>query len=658
MLKSRQVCSLWSKHSHLCKPSSLCFLSTSNQHHNDDDFLEKSIIPTMHFQRSMPRLPIPKLEDTVERYLNAQKPLLTTEEWMEAKDVADHFRDYEGRSLHSLLDELDYTKLGDSSYISEPWFDMYLRDRRSVVLNHNPFILTTDDPHTTDQLTRASKLIHNALRFKKSLDNSVLKPDVFHLNPKRSETKYFQRLAKYTPQDYSWYIAYLFNAYPLDMSQYKNLFNSTRVPWTEKDKLKSSPEGRQILVIRNGNMYLFDAIKPTGSLVSKDDIHKNLYEIMTKSNEKVAHPLPVMTSEHRDTWAAVRYYLEQDPTNAELLDKVDSALFGVFLDDEDCNDEFDATRMFLYGDDGSSRWFDKSFHMAISKNAKMAINFEHSWGDGVAVVRFLNETIEASAKDTFVPSGSADGETTVQELNFNIDEVSEKYIEGAQAVHIERTSGLKLSASRTEGFGSKDLKPNKLSPDSMIQLAFQMAYYRQNGKFVPTYESASTAGFKHGRTETLRPCTVETVACCEAFEPTHSAGPEEMMSLLKEASTKHSKLTKEALMGQGFDRHLFAMKKLAEDCERYVELFDDDAYKNLNSIILSTSTVFSPNIQMGGFAPVTPNGYGISYIVHEDWCGCNATSYPDSPDVNEFTELVSSSLRDIQAVVEGRNFKI
>jgi len=27
-----------------------------------------------------------------------------------------------------------------------PWFDMYLRDRRSVVLNHNPFMMLRDDP--------------------------------------------------------------------------------------------------------------------------------------------------------------------------------------------------------------------------------------------------------------------------------------------------------------------------------------------------------------------------------------------------------------------------------------------------------------------------------------------------------------------------------
>ena len=77
-----------------------------------------------------------------------------------------------------------------------------------------------------------------------------------------------------------------------------------------------------------------------------------------------------------------------------------------------------------------------------------------------------------------------------------------------------------------------------------------MAYYRQNGKHAATYESCSTAAFKNGRTETIRPCTVATVACAEAFEPSHNASVGEMKSLLKESSDMHNKLTKEAAMGK------------------------------------------------------------------------------------------------------------
>lgn len=67
--------------------------------------------------------------------------------------------------------------------------------------------------------------------------------------------------------------------------------------------------------------------------------------------------------------------------------------------------------------------------MAISKNAKMAINFEHAWGDGVAVVRFLNETVQASSSDTYTPNENADALLTVQKLDFDLDNKMKTAIE-------------------------------------------------------------------------------------------------------------------------------------------------------------------------------------------------------------------------------------
>lgn len=38
-------------------------------------------MPTYYFQKSLPRLPIPKIEKTLERYLEAQRPILSDEEY-------------------------------------------------------------------------------------------------------------------------------------------------------------------------------------------------------------------------------------------------------------------------------------------------------------------------------------------------------------------------------------------------------------------------------------------------------------------------------------------------------------------------------------------------------------------------------------------------
>lgn len=69
-----------------------------------------------------------------------------------------------------------------------------------------------------------------------------------------------------------------------------------------------------------------------------------------------------------------------------------------------------------------------------------------------------------------------------------------------------------------EGYGSNFMKEAKVSPDGWLQMVYQLAYYRHYGKSCPTYESASTRKFIAGRTETVRSCSVESVAFTKAWE--------------------------------------------------------------------------------------------------------------------------------------------
>lgn len=87
--------------------------------------LQQSRVPTMHFQRSLPRLPIPKLEKTVERYLKAQQPLLTKEGYAKTSAVAKDFLEKDGRgwsmqSLDWLVDwQLDNRNINIAYYCTK-----------------------------------------------------------------------------------------------------------------------------------------------------------------------------------------------------------------------------------------------------------------------------------------------------------------------------------------------------------------------------------------------------------------------------------------------------------------------------------------------------------------------------------------------------------
>ncbi|KAM9386335.1 carnitine O-palmitoyltransferase 2, mitochondrial [Pholidichthys leucotaenia] len=633
--------------------------SRSTDSSSPEEYLHRSVVPSMHYQKSLPRLPIPKLEDTIRRYLAAQRPLLDDDQFRTTEKLAEDFPSGAGGRLHEELLAQDKNNK-HTSYISAPWFDMYLSARDSVVLNYNPFMSFNPDPRPdyNDQLVRATNMVCSAVRFMKTLRASLLEPEVFHLNSAKSDTDRFKSLIRWVPPSLSWYGAYMVKAFPLDMSQYFRLFNSTRIPKRGRDELFTDETGRHLLVMRKGHMYVFDVVDRDGNLVKPAEIQSHLKYILSDPAPVPAFPLGVLTSENRDVWVGLREKLIA-AGNAEELRTVDSALFCLCLDDDTMRDHIHVSHNMLHGD-GCNRWYDKSFSIILTKDGHAAINFEHSWGDGVAVLRFQNEIFKDTTEKPLVHPGSAatagaDSSSAVRRLDFKLNPELQNGIKTAKEQFDSAVSKLTIDAMEFKRGGKEQLKKSKLSPDAVAQLSFQMGFLRQYGQTAATYESCSTAAFKHGRTETIRPATVHTKKCSHAFvcEPgKHSVA--ELRAMLDECSKYHGQLTKEAAMGQGFDRHLFALRYLANSKSQPLPgLYGDPAYAAINHNILSTSTLTSPAVSLGGFAPVVPDGFGIGYGVHDDWIGCNVSSYP-ARNVHEFLRCVHKSLEDIFSVVEGK----
>jgi len=69
-----------------------------------------------------------------------------------------------------------------------------------------------------------------------------------------------------------------------------------------------------------------------------------------------------------------------------------------------------------------------------------------------------------------------------------------------------------------DAYGKGLMKKNSMSPDAFIQMVLQLAYYRDAGKFNLTYEASMTRLFREGRTETVRPCTIESSKWVKAME--------------------------------------------------------------------------------------------------------------------------------------------
>ncbi|CAH0714517.1 unnamed protein product, partial [Brenthis ino] len=607
----------------------------------------------MHFQKSLPRLPIPALNNTTDRYLNALRPLLNNEEYSKATMRTNKFLNNEGKILQSKLIAKDKTNK-HTSYISDYWFDFYLKDRSPLPINYNPLLVFNNDirPEYNNQLIRATNLLLSAIRFTLSLREEILEPEVYHLNPQKSNTPLFRTVTGLLPESLSWYGAYLFKAFPLDMSQFNGLFNATRIPLLNKDKIFRDPTCNHVVVQKGGNFYTFDVLDSDGNLLPPTEILGNLSKILNDNSPQASYPLGVLTCQNRDTWAKQRAHLEETG-NSEVLKKIDSAIINLILDDTIIGDNnYKLLEEYLHSD-GLNRWFDKSCSLIVTKDGTSGVNFEHSWGDGVAVLRFFQDIYQETTTKPFIHPDSkpSDNHITVKQLEFNIDDKTKSFVDNAKKEYKDWCDSLSIDYILYEGLTKGACKKFKVSPDCIVQLSFQAAYHLLHNKYVGTYESCSTSAFKHGRTETMRPCTENTKTFCDKLHSNKSS-KEELRSIMQECSSAHSELVKQAAMGQGFDRHMFALMKIAEENNMpRPEIYDSYEYKFLNKSILSTSTLAAPSMYAGAFGPVTKEGFGIAYTAFPDKFGVAITSYKAHNSSTEFVKALNKSFVDITQIL-------
>lgn len=90
-------------------------------------------------------------------------------------------------------------------------------------------------------------------------------------------------------------------------------------------------------------------------------------------------------------------------------------------------------------------------------------------------------------------------------------------IESAYEDAQRRIADIDLKILVHTAYGKGLMKKCRISPDAFIQMALQLAYYRDAGRFSLTYEASMTRLYREGRTETVRPCTIESSAWVKAM---------------------------------------------------------------------------------------------------------------------------------------------
>ncbi|ORY04936.1 acyltransferase ChoActase/COT/CPT [Basidiobolus meristosporus CBS 931.73] len=550
------------------------------------------------FQKSLPRLPVPALADTCSKYLRSVRPLLDDAKYAQTEAAVDEFqKSGVGAELQRRLE----AKAADPkcvNWLEDWWNDLaYMGYRDPLVPYVSYFFTYKDDPRRKSQVKRAASILTAAMEFRQQVITGDLEPE---------RTK----------------------AYPFCMYSYKYMFNACRIPKKPIDyEVTFDPNANtHIAVARKNKFYILDMFH-NGQQLSAAEIESQLERIIADAGNEKGPALGVLTCDNRDTWTDARDLLiKSAPENEKLLEKLESATLLLCLDDT-APVTRDEHSWACWGGDGRNRYFDKSLQFFVFENGKAGFLAEHSSMDGTPNARLNDYILNSIAKDT-VNYGSEAVRPELQapeQLKFALNDEVLKTIKASEA-NFDNTMGKQeLSTLAYHGYGKNLIKKFRSSPDAFVQMIIQLAYYKMYGTSGATYEAATTRKFEHGRTETGRTVSNESVAFVKAMEDV-DAPNDQKVALARSAMDGHVKYLGAAAEGQGVDRHLFGLRLSLRPDEPKPSIFTDEGYTKSTHWKLSTSQLASEHFDNWGFGEVVPDGFGIGYIIKNNAIHFNVTS--------------------------------
>ncbi|CAG8603140.1 5331_t:CDS:2, partial [Racocetra persica] len=246
-----------------------------------------TIKKTFSNQINLPRLPIPTLKETAERYKKSLLPLLSTSDYNRAANAVDEFMK-EG---------------GFAEVLQKRLYDVDKNEKKPLLINVNWWI-EFNDPVTgilenppqkgqisEFQIDRAAGLVSNMLTFNDMINNELLPPE---------KTRHG----------------------PLCMDQYTKLFGAARIADFPSDRVITTwpKTAKHIIVIFKDQIFKVQVLGTGNERVPIKEIKRQLRSVADQVNNttKLQPPIGLLTGEHRNTWATARKKLESSSAENKI----------------------------------------------------------------------------------------------------------------------------------------------------------------------------------------------------------------------------------------------------------------------------------------------------------------------------------------------------
>uniref|UniRef100_A0A8C7Q1C6 Carnitine O-palmitoyltransferase 1, muscle isoform n=1 Tax=Oncorhynchus mykiss TaxID=8022 RepID=A0A8C7Q1C6_ONCMY len=589
------------------------------------------------FQTSLPRLPVPSVDDTITRYLESVRPLLDDEQYNQMEVVANDFKKDQAPKLQKYLILKSWWA---TNYVHMSVLYVYCRHYTG-----NMDLLYVTPTHR--QAARAGNVVHAMLQYRRKLE--------------RGEHAPLRALG----------------VVPMCSYQMERMFNTTRIPGIETDFVQHLSDQKHLVVYHKGRFFKV-WLYYGGRHLWPSELETQFQRILddTTKPQPGELKLAALTAGNRVPWARARLKYFSQGVNKASLEAIETSAFFLSLDDEAHGYDPDKLRSLdLYAKSllhGKcyDRWFDKSFTLIAYKNGKLGVNAEHSWADAPIIGHMWEYVL---ATDCFLLGYTEEGHCKGDinkglplptKLQWDIPLECQEVIEESYMVAKVIADDVDFHGCLFDEFGKGLIKKSRTSPDAFIQLALQLAQFRDKGEFCLTYEASMTRMFREGRTETVRSCTSESTA----FVRLGDQDPN--LDLFRKAADKHQNMYRLAMTGSGIDRHLFCLYIMS----KYLSIHSPFLKQVLSEPWrLSTSQTPQQQLNMvdikkfpryvgagGGFGPVADDGYGVSYIIiGENLITFHISSKFSSPETDSyrFGQNIRQAMLDIRALFDQKDKK-
>lgn len=638
-------------------------------------------------QKSIPRLPIPTISDTIAKFLPTALPLANNDE--ERETLVKACEEFEGQAsgLQQRLIERKEGEMKDSSWLQFWWNTMgYLQVSKGGSLGIICFVLiylrTDDFEHILCTLQVRDPVVVNVSYFFHFSDDGTLPqiPTDKSLGVLRAasllySTAQFRKLVASGDLPYE-AIGRKEPKTALCSAAYKYMFNACRVPRKDEDtyKIYDPSLNSHVIVACGGKFFSFDFVDKEGEPLPLATLEQRLQKCVEKSKNGTDLPmLGYLTSDDRDKCAEAREELLRvgGSKMEEALKLLESGAVLICLDENASPvSKRQGSEIFWTGGlaSGHNRWFDKSIQLICTNNGKAGMCGEHSMMDGMPVVGYCDYITKKSYGEVAALSGDSTGgyesaDTNVVDI-FG-DCVADMTSPSSNVTsHVAETkanfdnliSAHEMKVQSFQGYGSGAIKKMGYSPDAFVQMAMQLATYRLWGEQGGTYEATQVRPFLHGRTETTRTVSPASEAFIKKMglrpkrDEMDAAKRTEKLDLLREAVSSHVKYIGAAAKGMGVDRHLLGLALSVKEGETTPPLFSHPLYTRAKTWRVSTSHLTHPRFDSWGFGEVTPDGVGLAYSIHPTNCMFCISALREHDWPERLSHLLEETLLEMQSL--------